>query len=225
MQQGFFIAGTDTEIGKTTISLLLLELLKQRGFTTVALKPVASGAMQTEQGLRNQDVLQLQNAATINLDYDQVNPFAFVPPISPNFAAHEINCKLTADKIVQACQPALNTNADVFVIEGIGGWQVPINQIETMADVAKKINFPVILVVGLRLGCLNHSLLTYHAICESGLPIAGWVINCIDKDMLCAQENINYLKSQIDAPLLGVAPFFDDVTIAIKSQFSVINLI
>jgi len=225
MHRGFFIAGTDTGIGKTTISLLLLELLQQRGFTTAALKPIASGAMQTEQGLRNQDALQLQRATTVNLDYNQVNPFVFAPPISPNFASLKANCELTAERILEACQPVLNTNVDVVVVEGIGGWEVPINQTETMADVAKQFNFPVILVVGLRLGCLNHSLLTSHAICKSGLPMAGWVINCIDNDMLCTEENINYLKSKIDAPLLGVVPFFDDVAHAIKSQFSVINLI
>lgn len=224
MKQGFFIAGTDTEIGKTTISLLLLELLKQQGFSTAALKPIACGATQTNDGLRNQDAIQLQQSATINLPYEQVNPFVFNPPISPNFAADEINCDLSTEKIVKACQPMFNVNADVVIAEGIGGWMVPINKNETMADVAKQFNLPVILVVGLRLGCLNHSLLTYNAICESGLPIAGWVINCIDCNMLYAAENIAYLKEQIDAPLLGIVPYFEDVYQAVTREFSVLHL-
>jgi dethiobiotin synthetase len=209
MKKGFFVAGTDTEIGKTTVSLSLLKLFAQQGYATAALKPVASGATRTEQGLRNQDALQLQQAATTDLAYEQVNPFAFAEPISPNFAAAKVKRELTAQQIVEACQSVLNSDAEIIVIEGIGGWVTPINNSETMADVAKQLGLPVVLVVGIRLGCLNHSLLTYEAIRKSGLPLAGWMANQIDNDMLCVEENIAYLQQQIDAPLLGILPFME----------------
>ena len=211
MKKSFFVAGTDTEIGKTTISLMLLDLFKQQGYATAALKPVASGADQTDQGLRNQDALQLQQAATMDLAYEQVNPFVLAEPISPNFAAAKVKRELTVQQIVAACQPVLNSAADVVVVEGIGGWMTPINQSETMADVAKQLGLPVVLVIGIRLGCLNHSLLTYNAIRKSGLPLAGWIANQIDKNMLSLEENIAYLQQQIDAPLLNIVPFFTDL--------------
>ncbi len=224
MKKGFFVAGTDTEIGKTTISLSLLKLFAQQGYTTAALKPVASGADKTDQGLRNQDALQLQQAATMDLAYQQVNPFVFAEPISPNFAAAKVKRELTAQQIVEACQPVLNSAADIIVIEGIGGWMVPINQSETMADVAKEFGLPVILVVGMRLGCLNHGLLTYEAIRKSDLPLAGWIANQIDNDMLCMEENIAYLQQRIDAPLLSTIPFFVDMTEIVRAKLSIAEL-
>jgi len=211
MKKGFFIVGTDTGVGKTTVSLLLLKLFKKLGYTTAALKPIAAGAIKTKHGLRNEDALLLQEVITTNWDYEKINPFIFEPPISPNFAAAKANSKLTVAKVVNACQPVLNSDADIIVVESAGGWLVPINQQQTMADLATAFNLPLILVVGLRLGCLNHTLLTYQAIKASGLKLAGWMANKIDPEMLCVDDNIKYLKDNIDAPLLSVIPNFGNI--------------
>jgi dethiobiotin synthetase len=203
-QGGFFITGTDTGVGKTLISIALLLLLKKHGFKTAAIKPVASGCIQTFQGIRNADANLLQFYATEKFPYNKVNPFAFFKPIAPHIAAQKTNQPFNVKNILANCMDILKSSADYKIVEGVGGWLVPLNSKETMANLAIEIGFPIILVVGLRLGCLNHALLTLANIQSTPLFLAGWVANIITPEMLVIAENIQTLTNAISAPLLGV---------------------
>jgi len=202
----FFIAGTDTDVGKTFVACALLEKFRQLGLETVAVKPVAAGCEATPQGLRNDDALHLQSAMTAQLPYDQVNPIAFEPAIAPHIAAMREGRRLSVSRLEGFCNGVLMRTADVALVEGAGGWRVPLNPRETLADLAKTLNIPVILVVGMRLGCINHALLTAEAIARDGLRLAGWVANRADPDMSCYKENVMTLTTLLDAPLLGEIP-------------------
>ncbi|HSX49463.1 MAG TPA: dethiobiotin synthase [Cellvibrio sp.] len=207
----FFIAGTDTDVGKTLVAAGLLVAAKNQGLTTAALKPLAAGSQKTEAGLRNSDALLLQSVITQPLVYEQINPIALEAAIAPHIAAQQEKRVLSADRIAGFCRGSLN-QADFTLVEGAGGWRVPLNPQETLADVAKILRLPVILVVGMRLGCINHALLTAEAIRNDGLQLAGWVANCIDADMPVLHENIHSLAMRIPAPCLGVVPWLDDAT-------------
>ncbi len=207
----FFIAGTDTDVGKTLVAAGLLVAAKNQGFTTAALKPLAAGSQKTEAGLRNSDALLLQSVITQPLVYEQINPIALEAAIAPHIAAQQEKRVLSADRIAGFCRGSLN-QADFTLVEGAGGWRVPLNPQETLADVAKILRLPVILVVGMRLGCISHALLTAEAIRNDGLQLAGWVANCIDADMPVLHENIHSLAMRIPAPCLGVVPWLDDAT-------------
>lgn len=211
MKKAFFVTGTDTNVGKTLVAAGLLVAANQRGLTTAALKPVAAGCEKTEFGLRNADALLLQSVATQKLDYEQINPYALEAAIAPHIAAQLEKRSLTADRISGFCRGALSS-ANFMLVEGAGGWRVPLNPRETLADVAKNLNLPVILVVGIRLGCINHALLTFEAIVRDGLAVAGWVANCVDPEMPVLQENIDSLKTRLPIPCLGVVPFLTDVS-------------
>lgn len=205
----FFIAGTDTNVGKTLVAAGLLVAAKNQGLTTAALKPLAAGCEKTESGLRNSDALLLQSVITQPLMYEQINPIALEAAIAPHIAAQQEKRVLSADRIAGFCRGSLN-QADFTLVEGAGGWRVPLNPQETIADVAKILRLPVILVVGVRLGCISHALLTVEAIRNDGLPLAGWVANCIDADMPVLHENIQSLAARIPAPCLGVVPWLDE---------------
>ncbi|MCE3251452.1 MAG: bioD [Cellvibrio sp.] len=206
----FFIAGTDTDVGKTLIAAGLLIAAKSRGLTTAALKPLAAGCEKTDVGLRNADALLLQSVITEPLTYEQVNPIALEAAIAPHIAAQQEKRILSADRIAGFCRGSLN-QADFTLIEGAGGWRVPLNPQETLADVVKILRVPVILVVGVRLGCINHALLTLEAIRNDGLQVAGWIANCIDANMPVLEENIASLAARIPAPCIGVVPWLDEV--------------
>lgn len=206
----FFIAGTDTNVGKTLVAAGLLVAAKNQGLTTAALKPVAAGCEKTDAGLRNSDALLLQSVITEPLVYEQINPIALEAAIAPHIAAQQEKRVLSADRLAGFCRGSLNL-ADFTLVEGAGGWRVPLNPQETLADVAKILRLPVILVVGVRLGCINHALLTVEAIRNDGLQLAGWVANCIDADMPVLHENIHSLAARIPAPCLGVVPWLDNV--------------
>jgi len=194
-----FITGTDTDVGKTYVSVKLLQEFNQLGYRTIGIKPLATGCVNGQ----NQDALLLMQNSSIKLPYCLINPFAFEPAISPNIAAQN----LTVDKIWDSLQKALRTKVDVQIIEGVGGWMVPLNNKETMADLVKRFtDVKIILVVGIRLGCLNHSLLTYRAIKDDGLPIKGWIANIIDPHCQAISENIATLKEYIAEPCLQVIP-------------------
>lgn len=203
----FFIAGTDTDVGKTLIACGILEKARQQGLTTAAVKPVAAGCEQTEDGLRNGDALALQDAMTLELPYEQVNPVAFEPPIAPHIAAMQENKQLSVSRLAGFCSGVLMQSSDLALVEGAGGWRVPLNPRETLANLAVDLNLPVILVVGMKLGCINHALLTVEAIERDGLTVAGWVANRIDPEMSCYEENMMTLKALIKAPCLGEVPF------------------
>lgn len=206
-KQRYFVTGTDTGVGKTFVSCLLLEAAKARGLRTVALKPLAAGCEEVDGELRNDDALQLQQHMTQSLDYDQVNPFALRAAIAPHIAAQQEGRRLLVSRMAGLVRGALMEPADFTLVEGAGGWYVPLNDQETLADLVRELQLPVILVVGMRLGCLNHALLSVRAIQQEGLPLAGWVANCIDPDMPEREANIDTLKRRISAPCLGMIPF------------------
>jgi dethiobiotin synthetase len=202
-----FVTGTDTEVGKTLVTAGLLKAFENEGYSTLGLKPVSAGCEVTEDGLRNEDALMLQEAATVQASYDVVNPVAYEPAIAPHIAAMEKGKLLTASGLEGFVRGALLKPAQVKLIEGAGGWFTPLSYRETLADLVKRLDVPVILVVGMRLGCLNHALLTVAALQSSGLKLEGWVANRIDPEMNRYQENFDTLKQMIDAPCLGEVPY------------------
>lgn len=206
MSGGWFITGTDTGVGKTRIACLLIEALAREGQRAIGMKPVASGCRETAAGLRSEDAERLQAASGVAVDYAEVNPYAFAPGTAPHLAAHESGREIRNEKILESFQ-RLRQKAPWLVVEGIGGWMVPLGEHLTMADVARAMRLPVILVVGLRLGCLNHALLTAAAIQRDGVALAGWIANQIDPAMTHVDENIAALNERIPAPLLAHFPY------------------
>lgn len=200
-RQIFFIAGTDTDAGKTFVACQLLRAAQQRGLRTLGLKPLAAGAENTAQGLRNNDALLLQQASTVQLPYAAINPFCFVEAIAPHIAAEKNHIRLNANDIAQGIRHTLdNTAFDYALIEGAGGWRVPLNEQETLADVVKLLNVPVILVVGMKLGCINHALLTAEAIKADGVTLHSWIANDLGKPMPFLAENIEALEQHLGCP-------------------------
>ena len=218
MAHSYFITGTDTDVGKTFAAAALLEAAQQQGKRCFGLKPVAAGSQGTAAGAGNLDALQLMQHSSVKLSYPQVNPVLLTEPIAPHIAAQREGKNIRVSRLVGYCRGALMTPADLVLIEGAGGWRVPLNHTETLADLAKELNLPVILVVGMRLGCLNHALLTAEAITADGLPLVGWVANQIDPMMSCYQENLDTLKVQLKAPLLAEIPYLPDSKIRDAAQ-------
>lgn len=194
-----FITGTDTGCGKTFITQ---KLLKQLGDRAVALKPIASGAEMTGEGLRNEDALILQKAASKPLDYHDINPFCYTQPVSPHLAAKHDGQNLTVKAVMEHLNKPLFNTFETVLIEGVGGLMVPLNDNETVLDWILALNAPVILVVGMRLGVLNHALLTHAALQAAGVDVVGWVANQVDPDMDCFDENIETLKQRLPMPHL-----------------------
>lgn len=202
MVQGYFVTGTDTGVGKTTVSCALLRAFAAQGKKVIGMKPVVAGS---ENG-KWPDVEQLIAASNISAAREYVNPYAFDSPISPHIAAQQAGIEIDL-AVIQHAYQALSNQADIVIVEGAGGFLVPVNQTQNGADLARALSLPVILVVGMRLGCLNHALLTSQAIRISGLPLAGWVGNCVDPEMRVLEENIATLEQGLDCPLLGVLPY------------------
>jgi dethiobiotin synthetase len=198
----WFVTGTDTGVGKTLVAAALLHALGRRHRRVVGMKPVAAGLVERDGQWHSEDALMLRAASTVVVPPALDNPVALPEPLSPHLAAARAGRPIVVAELV-AAQRALARLADIVVIEGAGGWRAPISDRETMADVARAIGAPVILVVGLRLGCLNHALLTAEAIRTDGLRLAGWVANGIDPAFACAAENIAALQARLAAPLLG----------------------
>lgn len=203
----YFVTGTDTEIGKTFVTCHLLDTFAQQGHTTVGLKPVSAGCRKTEQGLRNEDAELLMQHMTEELPYVVVNPYAYDPPISPHLCAEQADQVLTPKELVTACQPGLNHAADYHLVEGAGGWMCPISDTDAICTFAYELGLPVIIVIGLKLGCLNHGIMTSMAVNQSGLKCAGWIANEIDPNMLCRDENIQFLEKFLPMPYLGMIPY------------------
>ena len=198
--RGWFVTGTDTEIGKTHVACGLLRLLAGRGQQVAGFKPVATGCEVVAGGLRNADALALRQAGTVDVSYETVNPYAFVPPIAPHLAAREAGVAIGPEPILRAFA-ALNAQADAVVVEGAGGWRVPLGDDWDMADLAAMLDLPVILVVGMRLGCINHALLSAEAI---GPRLCGWVANAPQPAMAALAGNLQTLQDRMPAPCLGV---------------------
>jgi len=206
----YFVTGTDTDVGKTLVAAGLLMAAKKQGLTTLAIKPIAAGCESTPQGLRNDDALQLIGQITAQLSYEQVNPVALVPAIAPHIAAQQSGQTLALSCLIDHCRRVLEKPADMALIEGAGGWRLPLNDSEYLSGLPQKLDIPVILVVGMKLGCLNHALLTIEAIANDGLQVAGWVANSLQTNMSCFEENLQTLKNRINAPLLGVVPYLEN---------------
>lgn len=211
---GYFITGTDTDCGKTVVSLALLHAARHKGLRTAAMKPISCGCYHTPNGFRNEDAVALQQAASIELPYNLVNPIAFAPPISPNIAATRAAAPIALDQLVANFQAIKARAPEWLLVEGCGGWLVPLDEKTTLAELARALQLPVLLVVGLRLGCLNHSLLTVAAIQQSGLPLAGWIANHLSPDMDAATENIQTLEQHIPAPRWATLPYQTTLDIA-----------
>lgn len=205
---GYFITGTDTGVGKTAVAAALMRALKRRGLSVAGMKPIASGCSVTPQGLRNDDALRLQAQGSAELAYDTVNPYAFEPPIAPHVAAAEAGVEIRTARILETFAQ-LQAQVECVVVEGIGGWQVPINARQTTADLARELGLPVVLVVGLRLGCLNHALLTRDAIRAAGVGCAGWVATQVEPGMARTEATVQALRERLAAPLLGLVPHLD----------------
>ncbi|MDD5296312.1 MAG: dethiobiotin synthase [Rhodocyclaceae bacterium] len=199
----FFVTGTDTEVGKTFVSVRLLHALRRAGETVLAMKPVAAGCEETPEGWRNEDVEALRNAASFPVAREAMNPYLFLPPVSPHLAAAEAGVMIEMD-VLRRHLETLQGQAEQVLVEGAGGWLSPLSDSTTMADLAAALELPVLLVVGLRLGCLNHALLTFEAIRGSGLPFLGWVANCVDPAMSGLDENLAYLTRKLGPPLAVV---------------------
>ena len=206
MAQAFFITGTDTDAGKTSVAAGLLCAAKQQGCSTLAMKPVASGCDMSAEGLRNSDALALIAQSTVQLPYTQINPYAFAPAIAPHIAAQEAGVELSVADLYRTAQVILQQQADFTVIEGAGGWRVPISNTEFLSDFAIALQLPVILVVGVKLGCINHALLSAQAILNDGLELAGWVANVVDPNCARLAENLATLQQLMPAPCLAEVP-------------------
>lgn len=202
MSKGFFVTGTDTGVGKTLVTCALLYAFRARGKRVIGMKPVAAGAEETAAGLRNEDVERLIAASSVAAPRAAINPYCFLPPVAPHLAARAAGVDIELETIRRA-YVGLAALADVVIVEGVGGFRVPLGARADGADLAAVLALPVVLVVGMRLGCLNHALLTAEAIRARGLDLAGWVANHIDGHMALADENVAVLAGRLSAPLLA----------------------
>ncbi len=198
-----FITGTDTGIGKTRVSAALLRALVGNGVAALGMKPVASGCVGSAAGLRNDDALALLAAGYQLVAYADINPWALPEPIAPHAAAMQAGATITLDRIETAYRK-LRADADIVIVEGVGGWAVPLSETLMQAAIPQALKLPVILVVGLRLGCINHALLTARAIIEDGCELLGWIGNRIDPSMEAVDANIAMLKQRLPMPCLGI---------------------
>jgi dethiobiotin synthetase len=218
-----FITGTDTDAGKTYVSVLLLHAINCGGFKSIGFKPIAAGCEQTNQGLRNEDALYLQSAASHKISYEKVNPIALFPPIAPHIAAAQAGETINMQYVADTLKQLHNEDADFLLVEGAGGWRLPTlipslsngvggskraevndtQKVEFLSDFVAQAKLPVILVVGMKLGCLNHAVLTFEQIKRDNCDVVGWFANQVDPSMTCYSENLASLHALLDAPFLG----------------------
>lgn len=215
----YFVTGTDTDVGKTVCTKALLQAANKQNKRSLAYKPIAAGCTQTEQGLRNEDALILQQNSSVHVAYDAVNPITFKQAIAPHIAASENKCSINLTTVDQGLAFLQQQQAQLLLIEGAGGWHLPINNKQLFSEWVIEKQLPVIVVVGLKLGCLNHALLTTQSIQQSGLTIAGWIANHLQHDMPYVAQNIDTLKNYIKAPLLAEIPFLNNIEQQNLSQY------
>jgi dethiobiotin synthetase len=206
--KGAFVTGTDTDCGKTVVACGLVAALRSRGLRVGVMKPVSAGSEPTPDGLRNQDALDLMAESGLGLPYETVNPWVFAPAIAPHIAAAQAGTPIRFAPLFDAFA-RVSAAGDAVVVEGAGGWRVPLGPDGDMADLAAALGLPVLLVVGLRLGCLSHALLTAESIERRGCRLAGWIGNRVDPRMAVAEENVATLRERLPAPCLGVVPRLD----------------
>ncbi len=213
MATGFFITGTDTGVGKTLVAAALMNRHAALGRRVVGMKPVASGSDLTADGFRNEDALGLMGQATVSHPYSRVNPYAFGPPIAPHLAAEEAGVTIDLSHLV-ATYRLLAEQADVVIVEGAGGWRVPMGRDALLSDLPETLGLGVIVVVGLRLGCINHAILTCEAILQTGkAPLVGWIANCIDPGFEASSGNLATLHDRLPTACLGVVPRLTPVSV------------
>ena len=225
MSAAFFVTGTDTDVGKTTIAAGLLRAARLAGLSTAAVKPLASGCEAGADGLRNSDALALLAECSLPLSYAEVNPFAFAPAIAPHLAAREAGVPLKVEALAAAVQAVLAQQADFTLVEGAGGWRVPLDGQATLAELPVALDLPVILVVGVRLGCINHALLTAEAIARDGLRLVGWVANVLDPQTSRLDDNLRTLTERLVAPCLGRVPRLQQADAAAVARHLNISLL
>jgi len=209
VRRDFFVTGTDTGVGKTLVSAALLRAWRQRGRSVAGMKPVASGSAVTPDGLRNEDALALQVESSRPWPYAAINPYAFEPAIAPHIAAAECGTAVLGERILSAFRE-LRKGSDIVIVEGAGGFLVPLWPGLSFADLPRLLGLEVVLVVGLRLGCLNPAFLTAEAVAARGLRLAGWVGNLIDPGFGRLEQNLDGLRTGLSAPCLGVIPHLPD---------------
>lgn len=207
--RGLYITGTDTGIGKTVASCALLHALRAGGVDAVGMKPVASGCEQTEGGWRNEDALALIEASAVRHDYALHNPFALPAATAPQLAARDAGVTVSLDPI-QKAYAALQAQSDTVVVEGVGGWAAPLADGLEQADLVRALGLPVVMVVGLRLGCLNHARLTLQAINPTALAVVGWIGSTVDPNFDRLDDYLALLRDALPVPCLGVLPYGDD---------------
>ncbi len=217
----YFITGTDTGVGKTLISCALLHGFAAQGKRAAGFKPVAAGCDEDD---HNEDAKALRAASTMQLAYGQVNPYCFPRPIAPHLAARHVGVRIEMQRILTTYEE-LDCQADEVIVEGAGGFLVPLNEERSFADLARELDIPVILVVGMRLGCINHALLTDLALAQHQVACAGWVANVLDADMPALQENIDALRERLAAPLLGVVPYMAQPDAVLAAQHLDLSLL
>jgi dethiobiotin synthetase len=215
------VTGTDTEVGKTLVSCGLIAALQAHYSVVNGYKPIAAGASYQQHGLVNDDALALMQASSLDLNYQQVNPVVFESPIAPHIAAH--NARQSIDlKIISQGLAELRAKSECVLVEGAGGWHVPLTEQQTLSQWVAEQALPVILVVGVKLGCLNHALLTAEAINASGTKLIGWVANNLAKETEVSAQNVSYLKQAIAAPCIGEIPYLADLNnFSIKDCFNI----
>ncbi|MDM8567918.1 dethiobiotin synthase [Thiotrichales bacterium HSG1] len=211
-----FITGTDTEIGKTWCTLALIQYFKNRNLSVAGMKPIASGCYYGNNGLRNSDAEQILALTGLDIPYDVVNPYSFEPPIAPHIAAEQIGQHIDLDKIITNYKK-LQTQADIVIVEGFGGWRLPINSNLSIKDMVLAMEIPVILVVGIRLGCINHALLTAEAIMQDGCNLVGWIANLVD-DSFVAQQSIDTISKYLSIPMLAQIPYLKTLDISLLAN-------
>jgi len=214
--RGLFITATDTGVGKTWATLALMQALRLQGLKVAGMKPVATGCEETDNGLRSEDAILIQEHATQHHDYALINPCAFKLPASPSIAAERANINIDLSCIAEAHR-RIAAGADYVLVEGIGGWRVPLGQDRTLVDLVRLLELPVVLVVGLRLGCINHALLTAECMRTDEINLCGWVANRLEADYLEPEKTLEFLDRHIPAPCLGVLPhlaFLDPMALA-----------
>jgi len=225
--KSFFVTGTDTGVGKTWMAAALIYALAARGYRVAGIKPLACGGHITAEGWRHEDAELLMQHASVALPYEIVNPYLLREPVAPHIAAAQAGIRLSAAALHEV-STTLDEQMDYLFIEGVGGWEVPLNDEETTAQFARLLGLPVILVVGMRLGCLNHALLTSDAIARQKLKLAGWIANVIDPSLHKIQENIAALEARLPAPRLGTVshhPHFEAARITTMLDIEKFSLI
>lgn len=203
----YFVTGTDTEVGKTYVTATMLAGAGRMGLSSLGYKPIAAGCEKIEGQWVNDDATALHQASSIDVPLDVINPIRLVPPIAPHIAAQEVGMTLDAQSIISGLEKQHSYQPDLLLMEGAGGWRLPLSNKLYLSDVVAQINMPVVLVVGMKLGCLNHALLTAEAILSDGLTLAGWIANDVTGTMSRFDENLATLKARMPAQFLGLIPY------------------